>query len=121
MKPLIQHTVEFFLDTSLVIGLLHFKESKRNTIDKNGHIRAERPLCFWTKGQFINDSKIISFGVGEVDELDVCGLVQQTAQKLFPHVIVLDDVMDFLNLRQNLFGGKVLTAVDFLNSRNKTV
>ena len=89
--------MEFFLNTSLVVGLLYFEESKGNTIDKNGNIRAERPLCFWAEGQLINDGKIVICGTVKVNELDVCGLVQQTAQKLFSHIIVLDGVMDFLN------------------------
>ena len=121
MKPLVQHTVEFFLDTTLVIGLLHFKESKRNTIDKDVDIRAKRPLRFRAKGQFVNDSKIVIFGMVKVNELDVCGLVQQSAQKLLTHIIVLNDAMDFLNRCQNLLDSQVLITVDSLDCRNKTV
>jgi len=113
--------VEFFLNTSLVVGLLYFKESKGNTIDKNGNIRAERPLCFWAEGQLINDGKIVICGTVKVNELDVCGLVQQTAQKLFSHIIVLDGVMDFLNRCQNLLDSQVLITVDSLDCRDKTV
>lgn len=57
----------------------------------------------------------------KVNELDVCGLVQQSAQKLLTHIIVLNDAMDFLNRCQNLLDSQVLITVDSLDCRNKTV
>ena len=110
--------MDFFLNTSLVVGLFYFKEAKRDTINQNGNIRAERPLCFRAEGQLINDGKIIICGTGKVNELDVCSLVQQTAQKLFSHIIVLNDVMDFLNRCQNLLDSQVLITVDSLDCRD---
>ena len=109
------------MDTALVIGLLHFKESERDAVDKNSDIRTERTLRFRAEGQLINDGEIIGFRMGEINELDICGLVQQTSQELFAHIIVLDDVMDLFDLCQNLFLSQGLPAVDTLNGGDKAI
>ena len=101
-------------------GFFFLGRKKGKTI-KNKNFRAERPRCFWAEGQLINDGKIVICGTVKVNELDVCGLVQQTAQKLFSHIIVLDGVMDFLNRCQNLLDSQVLITVDSLDCRDKTV
>ena len=113
--------MELLLDTALVVGLLHFKEPKRDAVDKDSDIRAERALRFRAEGQLINDGEIIGFRMGEINELDICGLVQQTSQELFAHIIVLDDVMDLFDLCQNLFLSQVLPPVDTLNRGNKAI
>ena len=124
-KPLVQHTIELCLNTAFVIRVLNLKESKRNTVDKNGNVRTERTFlfafgAFLAKCQLIYNGEVVVFDAVKINQLNSVLRIDQPFIESFSEIVVLDNREDICDDCLNLFIGK-RPSVDSLNSRFETV
>ena len=94
LEPLVEHALELRLDAALVVGWLHLEEGERDAVDKDVHVRPERPLALLAEEQFGDDGEVVGVDVGEVDESGLVLRVDQPAVERLSHVVVADDGVD---------------------------
>lgn len=119
LEPLVEHALELRLDAALVVGRLHLEEGERDAVDKNVHVRPERPLALLAEEQLGDDGEVVGVDVGEVDEPGLVLRVDQPAVERLSHVVVADDGIDLGDELYGLAAG-VFTAVQFADGGLKS-
>ena len=90
------------MNTAFVIRVLNLKESKRNTVDKNGNVRTERPFlfafgAFLAKCQLIYNGEVVVFDAVKINQLNSVLRIDQPFIESFSEIVVLDNREDKLS------------------------